>query len=304
MIAYRQRDKNHNHQRLDMSDQLVSPKEYGAKRRGGPNYNSRGGNGSRANPDSKDLVQVYNETKEYCRMYETQFDAAEAWSDIPEPSVVEAGSQSACLVVVVNNDTLSAIEVDGDVILIMGSDYKEGGGVKSGARAQEENVYRRCNIHLVQTSQFYTNRLQSLIYFPKLELLRDAQYNWIAEMSETSEADVKIFSAITAAAIRNPRIRTVIVEGQQHETYARAEELEYMKWTIDNIFKLAILKQHRRVILGALGCGAYHNPAYAVRDLFQSAINRYRQYFDKITFAVYDRPGSEVNNFDIFKSLH
>jgi len=162
-----------------MTNRLVNSKEYGAKRRGRGPYHGRGALGN-------DLIQVYNETKVYCRSYETQLAEAESWTDIPEPaaitSIETASNQStndksikttpSCEVLVVSSDTLSAVEADeSDLILIMGSDYKEGGGVKSGASAQEENVYRRTNIHMVSTSQFYTHRLQSLIYFPTLELL-------------------------------------------------------------------------------------------------------------------------------------
>ena len=54
---------------------------------------------------------------------------------------------------------------------------------------------------------------------------------------------------------------------------------------IEFIFKMAIQHGHQYLILGALGCGAFNNPPYAVAKLFKQAILKFGRYFKKIGFA-------------------
>ena len=60
------------------------------------------------------------------------------------------------------------------------------------------------------------------------------------------------------------------------------------KRRIRNIFEVAIENQVEVLILGAFGCGAFHNPPDVVADAFREILleGRYINAFDEIVFAV------------------
>ena len=51
------------------------------------------------------------------------------------------------------------------------------------------------------------------------------------------------------------------------------------------------------LVLGAFGCGAFHNPPDVVADIFASLIRSYD--FAVVEFAVYCR--GNTTNYDVFK---
>jgi uncharacterized protein (TIGR02452 family) len=50
---------------------------------------------------------------------------------------------------------------------------------------------------------------------------------------------------------------------------------------------------HRTIILGGWGCGVFRNIPKMVANLFRQALEEY-PFFDKVVFAIYDSPDSEV----------
>ena len=54
------------------------------------------------------------------------------------------------------------------------------------------------------------------------------------------------------------------------------------------------------LILGAFGCGAFHNPPRLVADVFRQITEEYRRCFETIEYAVF-HAGSESENYLAFK---
>jgi uncharacterized protein (TIGR02452 family) len=77
-----------------------------------------------------------------------------------------------------------------------------------------------------------------------------------------------------------------------------------MNNVIENIFKTAYYNGNETLVLGALGCGAYHNPPMEVIKIFNRFLKKYNGCFKKIVFAVYSKYDKNYELFDsyIFKN--
>lgn len=90
-------------------------------------------------------------------------------------------------------------------------------------------------------------------------------------------------------------------------------DLEHvLKRRIRNIFEVAIENEIEVLVLGAFGCGGFHNPPELVAESFREVIleERYKNAFDEIVFAVKKRgticPVIEVfeRNFSDFPNIN
>ena len=63
---------------------------------------------------------------------------------------------------------------------------------------------------------------------------------------------------------------------------------------IKTMFDLAIANNNDAIVLGAFGCGAYHNPPSEIAKLFKEVIDNdgYKNKFSKIVFAIIDDKNS------------
>ena len=89
---------------------------------------------------------------------------------MPEFVEVEP-SDRAPIVEVVNSDTLDLAQQYAEeghrvLVLNMASDYKPGGGVRSGKTAQEECLFRRSNAHMTHPEEWYPLGPTHIVYSP------------------------------------------------------------------------------------------------------------------------------------------
>lgn len=72
---------------------------------------------------------------------------------------------------------------------------------------------------------------------------------------------------------------------------------------IHNILESAIDNQVEALILGAFGCGAFHNPPIVVAQVFQDIFmeERYKNAFSNVVFAV-KRTGYYCENIEAFEA--
>lgn len=192
---------------------------------------------------------------------------------------------------IVNNDVLCVAEelynkphnVTGSKILVLNlaSDSQPGGGVKNGAMAQEEELFRRTNYFMSLTEEFYPLKKTNVIYTPNVHVVKDNNYK---DLEKTFTV-----SMIAAAAIRRPDLTKI-------NTYKDADYVIMLK-TIENIFQTAYTLGYTTLVLGALGCGAYANPPLEVIKIYNNCLKKYAKYFMNITFAVLSKG---TDNFDLF----
>ncbi|MBR0086741.1 MAG: TIGR02452 family protein [Lachnospiraceae bacterium] len=183
------------------------------------------------------------------------------------------------------------------LVLNLANPVNPGGGVRRGARAQEEDLCRKSSLLVSvegkQAAPYYEyNRKldtymgsDAVIIHPQVEIIRDEDYELMRETVVTA--------VMTCAA---PMI-TYGLEGMNQEEYQTM-----VKNRITGMLKVAAFCGYRNLVLGAFGCGAFRNDAHVVSDLFVEAIKTFSfkdkktdDWFDRIDFAVWDRSLSQYN---------
>lgn len=182
------------------------------------------------------------------------------------------------------------------VALNMTSSNSPGGGVERGASAQEESIFRRTNYFLTLKSGFYRLLNGSNVFSPNVSIIKNPEFEDIHINSIISVA------FIAASAIKYPDLVDVVganTKNNDKEKYSQKDK-QLMTTTIDNIFRTAYLAEKDTLVLGALGCGAYHNPQREVIEIFNSCLKKYDKCFKSIIFAVFSK---KDKNYDLFNKF-
>lgn len=185
------------------------------------------------------------------------------------------------------------------LVLNMACDTTPGGGVRKGAQAQEENLFRRSNYYKFLPSELYPILDDEVIYSPNVSVFKDKDYKLLTNKFA--------IACIACAAIRSPRVQWIIITDDtnidmKQRIFYHNEDYLLTKDKIRSIFKVAYFYGHDSLILGALGCGAFHNPPEAVAQIFNEVLAEYKYCFKYFCFAIYS-----INdpNYDIFmKYIH
>lgn len=187
-----------------------------------------------------------------------------------------------------NIDTITAIlrEVDAGykvLALNMANAYRPGGGFLSGAKAQEEDLFRCTNLSKALTDDLYPMHESEIIYSPKVHILRDSDY-----IDQENPITVGFCSI---AAHRDPCVNAYGMLSNHVYTVTKCK--------IHMMFHIAQIQKYDCLILGALGCGAFNNPPYEIAKIFCEICSLYAQKFKKILFAVKSDHGNV--NCEIFQ---
>ncbi len=176
------------------------------------------------------------------------------------------------------------------LVLNLASETTSGGGVKRGARAQEEDLYRKSNYYEANNQNLYPMSYTQVIYSPIVNIIKNSKYQLLEKSF--------VVSCLAVAAIRKPLLATL---ANGNTTYANTSDQIIMQEKINMIFKTAIKHGHTDLVLGALGCGVYGNPNKEVANMFKKSIDIYGKYFRRIGFAVLS---SENNtNYEVFRNI-
>ncbi len=194
------------------------------------------------------------------------------------------------------------------LVLNLANPVHPGGGVRKGARAQEEDLCRKSSLLLSlesrEAAKYYDYNKSLSTYMgsdavmitPKVEIIKDEKGALLD--------DSVIVSVMTCAA---PMLKYG-KEGMSEEQY---EAMMYQR--ITGMLKVAAYLGYKVLVLGAFGCGAFANDARVVSDLFYRALKEFdfdgmaaKDFFSRIDFAVMDRTESQYNfeefsrNFNAF----
>jgi uncharacterized protein (TIGR02452 family) len=199
------------------------------------------------------------------------------------------------LVEVTNESTLAAARRlgGGAAALVFASARNPGGGFLTGARAQEEDIARASALHacLSAAPAFYLHHRANpdlrysdrVIYSPGVPVFRDENFRLLDRPHRTA--------FLTAAA---PNLRAVLAN--QPELAATVPAV--LRARALRVLEVAAAHGHRRLVLGAWGCGVFGNDPAVVASAFAAALDRV-DTFDHVVFAVLDRaPGTPT--FDAF----
>jgi uncharacterized protein (TIGR02452 family) len=177
-------------------------------------------------------------------------------------------------------------------VLNMASRRNPGGGVTTGAGAQEETLFRRTNLFrsLYQFApyaeqygitpshyQYPLDRNFGGVYTPDAIYFRESEQKGYALL----EKPVSL-SFITVAGMNRPDLTIGGMIANHH--------VEPIKNKIRTIFRMGLVHGHDSLVLGALGCGAFRNPPRHVARLFHKVMDEpeFRNKYHCIIFAILD----------------
>ena len=184
-------------------------------------------------------------------------------------------------------------------VLNFANPIEPGGGVLRGAKAQEENICRSSNLYKSLTSK---NAYE--YYQLNNKILSKNQYNsmFLGTNQVIYSPDVLILKENVGYPDRFLRVEQYIETTYSVDVITCAApffsgsgymlpngDLQYLfEKRIRNILEVAIDNEVDVLILGAFGCGAFHNPPDVVADAFREVLltDRYRKSFEQIVFAV------------------
>lgn len=176
-------------------------------------------------------------------------------------------------------------------VLNMASRRNPGGGVATGAGAQEETIFRRTNLFrsLYQFADYAGNygvkksrwqypldRNFGGVYSPDVTLFREDEHHGYRLMSNP----VKM-SFISVAGMNRPKLT-------EDGKYIIDSLVPAIKNKIRTILRIGIINNHDALVLGALGCGAFRNPPRHIAQLFHEVLDEdeFKGRFAKIVFAI------------------
>ena len=196
-------------------------------------------------------------------------------------------------------------------VLNMANRRNPGGGVTTGAGAQEEYLFR--------CSDYYKFLYRYAPYAEQYGVTRSHyQYPLDRDFGGIFSGGVTIFreneatgyhltdkpwkvNMIAVAGMNSPRL--VIEDGEER---IAPELVEGVKNKLRTILRIACDRGQKNLVLGAIGCGAFHNPPKHVAELFREILCEHEFYgaFKKICFAVKTSHTSKGDtNFAAFKSI-
>ena len=246
----------------------------------------------------EDLIKIFDDTE---LLVEKAFDTS--LISVKEPFDITPVKPYGCkgtkqgLVTVDNIDCVTVAQTlsysGKTCILNMASHYSPGGGVRNGARAQEEELCRRSNLiyglEHNDNDKLYPIKESEYIYTRGVTFFKDSNYM----VCEPFELDVLTIPAIN----RNKEKDKWLFEGPE-DTYQLLMENKILQ-TITKPFDEGC----ENLVLSAFGCGVFKNDPKYVSSVYRKFLFDYnaRRFFKRISFAILNDSNSVGTNFEIFK---
>ena len=159
------------------------------------------------------------------------------------------------------------------LVLNLASHKHYGGGVASGAMAQEEELFRKTDYYFHDGEHLYPLKNNEYTSVKNVSIVKYKNYDRI-QPNEIIQIDCLAISAIC-----QPKL--IDDENLSKNDYRLTEA------KIENIFLHAIKNNNKNLILGALGCGVFRNPPEDIIKIYNTYLTKYHMYFDNIIFSVY-----------------
>lgn len=188
------------------------------------------------------------------------------------------------------------------LVLNMANAYHSGGGWLQGSLAQEEAMCYRSSLAFTLKYRYYPIPEAGGIYSPTVVVMRQNMSSGHALMDLSKPDDLPVFSCVSVAATRGPAIEK---DAGGKERYKRGSDRETMKEKMRVVLRIAAVKRHRVLVLGALGCGAFANPRGEVVECWKGVFSEGEfqgGWWEEIVFAVME-PGATKDgdgNFGVF----
>lgn len=201
-------------------------------------------------------------------------------------------------------------------VLNSGNPIEPNGKIFKGSDTEEEKICRVSNLYEAliseNTSEYYIlnkeiferNQFNSMflgtdrvLYSPAVMIMKDYvgyQPFWGMATEEYREMPYFI-DVLTCSAPFFSGLGYILPDG----------DLEYLlKRRIRNIFEVAIENDVETFIIGAFGCGDFHNPVSIVARAFKGVLSekRYARAFDDVVFVIESKGGNR-SDIEAFESI-
>lgn len=184
------------------------------------------------------------------------------------------------------------------VVLNLADDIVPGGCVDGGSGASEEAMFRRSNYFRTLTQDMYPLEKYEAIYSPNVTVYKE---NYQKNYTYCEPFDL---SFIACPGIKYPKLK--------RDGHMTDEDLQVLEKKIELILQIAYAYNHKVIVLGALGCGAWNNNPIDVAKTFKKVIKKHDGVFKVIIFAIMKRAEKDhvgkydegkMDNFDVFKKI-
>lgn len=244
--------------------------------------------------NDKSLIKSIKETKKNTKLYLEGFESNK--KNISNDSKIVFERLSSL-------DAAKKYAKLGNVALLnFASGTHPGGGVLTGANAQEESICRASTLYkclndesgnLYESFYGYHKQLGNLysdriIYSPNVLVFKnDDKENTLLDKNDWYK--INIISS-SAPNLRNEQI-------SDNDLY------NIILTRIKNIFEVALDNDIEILILGAFGCGAFSNNTLVNAKAFKLICDEYKKYFKMIIFAIPDENEEKSANYRIFENI-
>lgn len=225
------------------------------------------------------------------------------------PKPIDKPSNRNTSIEVLNADCIDAakqlLDATGTppLVLNMASATHAGGGVESGASAQEENLCRRTDyvrflfrytplavryaflgIERDDRNSYPLDRWDGAVYSEGVTIFRGNEAEGYPFLKAPFRLD---FVAVAALNLRRKEEYEWLRDKEGNYLLSEAEK-EMTCHKIRLMLRIAAQTGHRTMVLSAFGCGAFSNPAKEMAGLFFMVLKEeeFRGVFDKIVFAI------------------
>lgn len=199
-------------------------------------------------------------------------------------------------------------------VLNFASATNPGGGVTRGSSAQEEAICRcstlyPCLNNAKMWNSFYVPHRHErdplynddCIYTPGVVVFKTDD-DVPKHMPESQWYCVDVLTC-AAPNLRNIPTNAMNPSDGSHSISISNEDLQKLhEKRMERVFQIAMAKGAEVLILGAFGCGAFRNPPEVVAAAMKTIVQKYRNAFDTIEFAVYCLPRRD-HNYHVFNRV-
>lgn len=191
-------------------------------------------------------------------------------------------------------------------VLNLASEKSPGGGWENGAMAQEEALCYRSSLSLSLHKHHYPWGDLEGLYTRDVVIIRSSTSDGHALLAPaTTATDLPVVSVLSVAALRRPKLSDAqTLAGGKRKVFANASDRIMTKDKMRLTLRMAAVKGHDRLVLGAIGCGAFYNPPEEIAEAWKEVLLEDEfsgGWWKDVWFAVFDRKNE--GNFDIFEKV-
>jgi uncharacterized protein (TIGR02452 family) len=182
-------------------------------------------------------------------------------------------------------------------VLNFASAKNPGGGFLNGSQAQEESIARSSGLYpclqkhsdMYMINKAYGSCLYSdnMIYSPRVPVFRDDDGNLL---------DLPYLISI----ITSPAVNAGAIKRNEPDKLSQIDEVVINR--LEKVLSVALLNGHRKIILGAWGCGVFENNPEDIARYFEVHLKsgRFSNQFERVVFAIKSKEARFIAPFKKF----